>query len=131
MKSTSGIAMALLGAVLGVAATAELGDRRADAQPPAAGPPRYQVSAYAGPSGQGFGHGCYIIDTVTGELWKAQLGQQPQKVGEKIRCQCTTGPAGAVSGRYWSGAVRTRVGRCTPTWRRDTRRAGHSTGRAD
>ena len=89
MKSTSGIAMALLGAILGAAATLGLGDRRAEAQPAAAaGAPRYQVSAFAGPSGArqgGFGHGCYIVDTLTGELWHAQLGQQPQKVSDKLK----------------------------------------------
>jgi hypothetical protein len=85
MKSASGIGMLLLGAVLGVIVSVGPGGRRADAQQPAPAAARYQVSAYAGPSGQGFGHGCYILDTVTGELWQAQQGGRLQKVSEKIR----------------------------------------------
>ena len=30
-------------------------------------------------------HGCYIVDTVTGELWRAAADGQPKKISEKLR----------------------------------------------
>jgi hypothetical protein len=44
---------------------------------------RYQVSAFAGqaPSGD-MVHGCYTIDTATGETWMSLAGGAPQKVAE-------------------------------------------------
>jgi hypothetical protein len=85
MKPTSWIVSSAMGVVLGVAVAGFLAGPRVDAQPPAAGPPRYQVSAYGGPVGGSLLHGCYIVDTVTGETWQAQAGHQPQKVADKLR----------------------------------------------
>ena len=44
---------------------------------------RYQVSAYGSPSG----HGCYIVDTMTGRTWHAANGQPPQVVAEALTPQ--------------------------------------------
>ncbi len=86
MKITSGIALTLLGVLLGALMTSGLGVRQADAQQAAqAAPSRFQVSAYAGPTKEGFGHGCYIIDSATGELWHAHYGGKLEKVSDKIR----------------------------------------------
>jgi hypothetical protein len=46
---------------------------------------RYQVSAYGSPSG----HGCYIVDTMTGRTWHINNGQPPQVVGEELGPQAT------------------------------------------
>ena len=45
---------------------------------------RYQVSAFAGQAaGSGdMVHGCYTIDTATGETWMSLAGGAPQKVAE-------------------------------------------------
>ena len=42
---------------------------------------RYQVSAYGSPSG----HGCYIVDTMTGRTWHVANGQPPQVVADALR----------------------------------------------
>ena len=41
---------------------------------------RYQVSAYGSPNG----HGCYIVDTMTGRTWHVSNGQPPQVVSEAL-----------------------------------------------
>jgi len=51
---------------------------------PAGAASRYQVSAYAGGVGEDVHHGCYIVDTRTGELWHARLGGTPEKVADKL-----------------------------------------------
>jgi hypothetical protein len=75
--------LVVLGLFLGLIASALFGEHQsaAAADPPLASQtPRYQVSAYAGPHGNGFGHGCYIIDTTTGEVWQTGQGGQLSKV---------------------------------------------------
>ena len=43
----------------------------------------YQVSAIAGQAPNGdMVHGCYTIDTTTGEVWMSLAGGVPQKVSE-------------------------------------------------
>ena len=39
-------------------------------------PGRFQVSAYGSPSG----HGCYVVDTATGQAWHIANGQPPEVV---------------------------------------------------
>ena len=41
---------------------------------------RFQVSAYGSPNG----HGCYIVDTMTGRTWHVANGQPPQVVAETL-----------------------------------------------
>jgi hypothetical protein len=45
---------------------------------------RYQISSYSGPTPQGVHHGCYVVDTLTGQLWHARLGGPPEKVSAKL-----------------------------------------------
>jgi hypothetical protein len=47
---------------------------------------RYQISAYAGPAGGGgVHHGCYIIDTATGQVWHTQSGGTAEKVSSNLQ----------------------------------------------
>jgi hypothetical protein len=48
-------------------------------------PPRFQISAYGGKSPQGEFHGCYTVDTATGELWVTAGGQPAKRVSEPLR----------------------------------------------
>lgn len=58
------------------------------AQPERAGPPtpapaRYQISAFAGQAQNGdMVHGCYTIDTATGETWVSLGSGGQQRVSE-------------------------------------------------
>jgi len=45
---------------------------------------RYQISAYAGTTGEDVHHGCYIVDTRTGHLWHSRLGGAAEKVSDKL-----------------------------------------------
>jgi len=48
--------------------------------------PRYQLSAWAFGSDAGKGErGCYIIDTLTGELWVAHADGVPKRISEKLK----------------------------------------------
>jgi hypothetical protein len=50
--------------------------------------PRYQISAWAitnNPSRASAERGCYILDTVTGEVWHAGVDGKPLKVTEKLK----------------------------------------------
>ena len=43
-------------------------------------PGRFQVSAYGAPNG----HGCYVVDTATGQTWHIANGQPPQVVASGL-----------------------------------------------
>jgi hypothetical protein len=62
-------------------------DNRAMAQAPEAGSDlRYQISAYAGPVGGGnLQHGCYLVDTHTGQVWHVLAGVNRRDVSPAIR----------------------------------------------
>lgn len=45
---------------------------------------RYQISAYAGSTNAGVGHGCYLVDTATGQVWHTRLGGSAEKVSGKL-----------------------------------------------
>lgn len=49
---------------------------------------RYQVSAY----GTSNGHGCYIVDTMTGKTWHTTNGQRPEIVASGLNSQPTPEP---------------------------------------
>ena len=63
--------------------------RNAEAQVISSPSQRFQISAWGFAGGQGAGmraaRGCYIVDTVTGELWHAAADGQPNKISEKLR----------------------------------------------
>jgi hypothetical protein len=47
---------------------------------------RYQISAYAGQTaGGGVHHGCYIVDTTTGQVWHTRAGGATEKVPTELR----------------------------------------------
>jgi len=49
--------------------------------------PRYQISAWAfagNPSHPAPERGCYILDTVTGELWHSGADGKPVRISEKL-----------------------------------------------
>jgi hypothetical protein len=64
--------------------------RNAEAQGIPIGPPqqRFQISAW-GVMGEGAARqperGCYMVDTVTGELWYSVNYANPKKISEKLR----------------------------------------------
>ena len=79
---------ALLALLLVVASVAHLWNDSAVAQAPAAAASvgRYQISAYAGPSGGGgVHHGCYIVDTATGTVWHTRSGGTVEKVSDNLQ----------------------------------------------
>lgn len=45
---------------------------------------RYQVSAYAHGTQSSAGHGCYIVDTLTGATWHIEGTRPPQKINDKL-----------------------------------------------
>ena len=82
------VGMLVGGGVMDRSALAQ-GEKGAAAQPNS---PRFQISSwgYAGtpPALAGArepGRGCYIVDTVTGELWHAAGDGNPKKISEKLR----------------------------------------------
>jgi hypothetical protein len=82
------IAAALAVVGLTVAAFAQIAsDQPANPQPAVAGQVlRYQISAYAGPGGGGsVHHGCYIVDTATGEVWHTRTGGTAEKVSGRLQ----------------------------------------------
>jgi hypothetical protein len=42
---------------------------------------RFMLDSYGG---QISAYGCYVVDTVTGELWHSSLGATPKKVSEPL-----------------------------------------------
>ncbi len=84
------VVLVLVGLAVGIAVGSGVFERRAEAQgvPISPQPARFQISAYGyGSAGAGnpAGRGCYIVDTVTGELWYAAADGQPKKISEKLR----------------------------------------------
>ncbi|MDZ4687779.1 MAG: hypothetical protein SH850_22125 [Planctomycetaceae bacterium] len=93
MKATPlSIALVLAGTVLGAVLTASVGQpvaaQVATATAPnvvSFNPGTFQVSSYAAQQGAGtFGHGCYVINTTTGELWHARSGGKTEKVSARL-----------------------------------------------
>ena len=48
-------------------------------------PARFQISAFSGQTPQGVFHGCYTVDTATGELWVTSGDQPAKRVSEPLR----------------------------------------------
>jgi esterase/lipase len=73
-------AVLLLGGYVGSSSSAQ-------GIPNAVPAPRYQISAWAfagHPSRVAPERGCYILDTVTGELWHSGADGKPVKISEKL-----------------------------------------------
>ena len=97
MKSSHwSVVLLLLGLLMGfVVGSGGVMERKALAQAEKSAPapqpstPRYQISAWGHGNQIGAGsRGCYIVDTVTGELWHvAQDGSGgiPKKIGHQLR----------------------------------------------
>ena len=101
MKSSHwAVVLLLLGLVVGFAVGGGVMDRHAMAQekkgpvgvPPFESPPqpgRFQISAWGHGNQIGAGsRGCYIVDTVTGEMWHVAAdgsGGIPKKICQKLQ----------------------------------------------
>ena len=93
MKSSHwAVVLLLLGLVVGFAVGGGVMERKAEAQgvPIRDLPARFQISAWGYAAATQVGapkaeRGCYIVDTVTGELWHAAADGQPKKISEKLR----------------------------------------------
>jgi hypothetical protein len=96
MKSTLAAAAVLAcGLALGLLFGGGVFEKRVEAQPPPPQAPRFQISAWGmgypqpgnvpGANGGRGERGCYIIDTVTGELWHAPADGKPAKISEPLR----------------------------------------------
>ena len=99
MKSSHwAVVLLLLGLVVGFAVGGGVMERQAMAQAEKrvaaqTQTPRYQISAwgmgYPKLGGNGDGErGCYIVDTVTGEMWHVAAdgsGGIPKKIGQKLQ----------------------------------------------
>lgn len=71
----------LVGFLLGASVT----DQSALAQPRQAfGNGRFQISAYADTVGDSVHHGCYVLDTSTGQVYHALLGGNAEKVADRL-----------------------------------------------
>ena len=57
------------------------GNGEFDAVPPE---PRFQMTTWATSTGTSSQHGCYILDTITGELWHANNGEAPTKLADEM-----------------------------------------------
>ncbi len=86
MKSRFWIAAALsIAFVCGLAWSTLLPTQPALAQSAPGGTAgRYQISAYAGTTPGGLGHGCYLVDTATGQVWHSRYGGTAEKVSDKL-----------------------------------------------
>ena len=93
MKSSyAGLFLLAIGLMIGFLVGAGAMERNANAQavPIRQLPSRFQISAWGMGygTGNGFGkgeRGCYIVDTVTGELWHAPADGKPNKISEKLQ----------------------------------------------
>jgi hypothetical protein len=89
MKSQWQAVATLAVVVLLVIALGHLWNNSAQAQAgggAAATTPRYQISAYASPrSGGVVHHGCYIVDSTSGQIWHTRAGGEVEKVSEAPR----------------------------------------------
>jgi hypothetical protein len=72
--------------VVGFGSATLVHDKSANAQPAAdRGASRYQISAFAGTTPQGVFHGCYVLDTTTGQVWHVRAGGEPEKVVSELK----------------------------------------------
>ena len=46
--------------------------------------PRFQMATWAASTGPGSQHGCYILNTITGELWHASNGEAPIRLADEM-----------------------------------------------
>lgn len=78
-------AVLLVGLLLGVV-VGQNWDSFANAQAPAAAKSvlRYQISAYAGTTSGAVHHGCYIVDTTTGQVWHTRAGGTAEQVSGSL-----------------------------------------------
>ena len=92
MKSAiSSVALLLVGLFLGCLLNSGALERRATAQAPVpvGNAPRYQISAWGMGAGTGISQrmerGCYIVDTMTGELWHVAADGAAKKLANNMK----------------------------------------------
>lgn len=92
MKTSQCVLLLVAGLIIGFCAGGNVTGPTANAQgipnAVASSSPRFQIAVWAypgNPSRPDAKHGCYISDTVTGELWYANLDGKPVKISEKLR----------------------------------------------
>ncbi len=85
MKPNPWTMVGLLVVLLVGIAIGQLWDNRAMAQAPEPGNVlRYQISAYAGQRDGDVHHGCYVVDTRTGQVWHVLAGGGRQEVSAAL-----------------------------------------------
>jgi hypothetical protein len=81
--------LVLLGVVVGYFVGGGSFDKTARGQAPAAAAPvnavaRFQIQAWAYGDGSHPSYGCYIVDTLPGQLWHSAMGKPPKKVADEL-----------------------------------------------
>jgi hypothetical protein len=89
-RTFASVALLACGLVVGVWLAGGVAETRATAQVLPGNTPRYQISAWGMghpmlPPGAGRGErGCYIVDTVTGQLWHSAADGPIKKITDKL-----------------------------------------------
>ena len=82
---TTAFAAAALGLLVGLFVGTNLPQQEASAQGRQAfGNGRFQISSYSGATGDSVHHGCYVLDTSTGQVYHAILGGNVEKVADRL-----------------------------------------------
>jgi hypothetical protein len=76
------VAGVAVGVVLAVVGLGTWGTPQVSAQPKAAEPPRFQLSAWGAAQGVGAAYGAYLTDTTTGEVFLVDRDRPPQSLGK-------------------------------------------------
>ena len=85
MKASQSVVLLLAGLIVGLCVGGNITGPSANAQgiPNAVAPsvPRFQITSWTSGTGT---HGCYIIDTTTGQLWSCDGSGRPAKISDKL-----------------------------------------------
>jgi hypothetical protein len=86
MKANFWVVAVLFGFLVLVLSIGNVWNNPVSAQAPGAGAVlRYQISAYGGTTPNGsVHHGCYIVDTTTGQVWHTRAGGAAERVSGQL-----------------------------------------------